>query len=234
MLMADDLGDHAPWVVTEHRGADSLAGNERQALGFETLHDDVILANGRPRVQEGCGIVSFVDPELDVSGWVSDFLPADEQFDRQAGRLRALSGLQISQMWTVWNLEFDEWFADLPVVLRLEHGPQLEVCWKNLDDLSITWDTIDLTVEPRAWGDWPLEWRLAATTGATLEHVAATSFRFVLEDVTDPTDIRATWLTTGLLLATDRGGLHIFNALDENGLATEPPPRDADHDWRRI
>lgn len=66
----------------------------------------------------------------------------------------------------------------MPIVLRLDHGPQLEVCWEKFDDLSITWDTIDVTVKPRAWVEWPLE--------------------------------------------------------DENGLAAQPPSRDADHDWRRI
>ena len=35
-------------------------------------------------------------------------------------------------------------------------------------------------------------------------------------------------------LATNRGDLHIFNALDENGLAAQRPPHDTDHDWRRI
>jgi hypothetical protein len=178
--------------------------------------------------------------DRDVSGWMPEFLSADEQFDRQAARLRALSGLRIAETWTVWNLEHDEWFADLPVVICVDRGPQLEVCWEKLDDLSITWDTIDVMVRPKAWVEWPLEWRqaahpaLAVMAGATLETVSATSFRFVTRNVADPRDVHEVWLTAGLWLATDRGDLHIFNALDENGLATRPPFRDADHDWRRI
>ncbi|MGV9365649.1 hypothetical protein [Amycolatopsis sp. NPDC003731] len=69
----------------------------------------------------------------DVSGWVPAFLPADDQLDRQAARLRSLTGHRIAETWTVWSLEHDEWFADLPVVLRLDDGPQLEVCWEKFD-----------------------------------------------------------------------------------------------------
>ncbi|UJW31007.1 hypothetical protein L3Q67_38400 [Saccharothrix sp. AJ9571] len=57
----------------------------------------------------------------------------------------------MDQTWTVWGLAHDEWIADLPVVLRLEQGPQLEICWEKFDDLWITWDTIDVAVEPEAW-----------------------------------------------------------------------------------
>ena len=150
------------------------------------------------------------------------------------------SGRRVAETWTVWDLEHDEWFADLPVVLRLNHGPQLEVCWEKLDDLSVTWNTIDVTVKPRAWVEWPLEWRqaahpaLAAIADATLEQISATSFRLVTGNVADPRDTHAVWLTTGLWLATSHGDLHIFNALDENGLAAQRPSRDTDHDWRHI
>jgi hypothetical protein len=45
LLMAHDLRDHAPRVVTEHSGADSLTRQEPQALGLKTLHDPAIIAN---------------------------------------------------------------------------------------------------------------------------------------------------------------------------------------------
>ena len=175
-----------------------------------------------------------------VSGWVPAFLPADEQLDRQAARLRSLTGHRVAQTWTVWALEHDEWFADLPVVLRLDHGPQLEVCWEKFDELSITWNTIDVTDTPTAWVEWPLEWRqaahpaLATIADATVDQIAATSSRFPTENAAEPFCIKASWLTTGLWLATSRGDLHIFNALDENGLSPQHPSRDAEHDWRHI
>ncbi|UJW29814.1 hypothetical protein L3Q67_31920 [Saccharothrix sp. AJ9571] len=88
--------------------------------------------------------------------------------------------------------------------------------------------------------EWPLEWRraahpaLAAIEHETLQQISATSCRFVTENVADTRDVHEAWLTTGLWLATDSGGLHVFNALDENGLAAQPPPRDADHNWHPI
>ena len=116
-----------------------------------------------------------------VSGWAPDFLPAEVQFSRSADALRGIVGYQISRTWVVWNLELDEWFADLPVVLQLKAGPQLEVCWEKFDDLSITWNTIDVTTTPRAWVEWPLVWRqaalpaLAAVTGDVVRTIAAST-----------------------------------------------------------
>jgi len=171
---------------------------------------------------------------------VPDFLPAEDQLDRQAARLRSLTGHRITETWTVWDLEHDEWFADLPVVLCLDHGPQLEVCWEQFDNLSITWNTIDVRLTPRAWVEWPLEWRqaahpaLTAIADATVDEVAATSSRFATENTAEPLGTEPTWLTTGLWLTTSRGDLHIFSALDENGLASQRPSRDSEHDWRHI
>jgi hypothetical protein len=175
-----------------------------------------------------------------VSGWLPDFLPADEQLAQQAERLRSLVGSRLTAAWIGRNLEDDEWFADLPVVLQFDHLPQLELCWEKFDDLSITWDTVDLTVTPKAWVEWPLEWReqahpaVASVVGTTVEQISATTSRFVTQNVDHPHKVRAVWLTTGLWLATSRGGLHIFNALDENGLESRLPARGADHDVRPI
>jgi hypothetical protein len=158
-----------------------------------------------------CQAVTPDDP--DVSGWLPEFLPADEQFAQQAERLRSLVGSRITGAWIVWNLEDDKWFADLPVVLQFDHLPQLELCWEKFDDLSITWDTVDLTVTPKAWVEWPLEWReqahpaVASVVGTTVDQISATTSRFVTQNVDHPHEVRAVWLMTGLWLATSRGGL---------------------------
>lgn len=178
--------------------------------------------------------------EPNVSGWRPDFLTAEDQFRQQSLSLRNLVGLRIAAAWTVWNLEHDEWFADLPVVIGFEEGPQLEVCWEKFDDLSITWDTIDVAVTPKAWVEWPLEWRqtahpaLAACVGSTIQDAQATTFRFTTQNTDHPHDVSSVWLTAGLWLATSGGGVHIFNALDENGLSDARPERDGEHDWRPV
>lgn len=188
-----------------------------------------------------CGTVDPVTPKNPhVSGWAPDFLPARSQFDRHVDRLRSLVGGQVSDAWVVWNLENDDWFADLPVVLQMKHGAQLEVCWEKFDELSITWGTIDVSVRPRAWVEWPLEWRpralpvLASVEGATVQDLAVSSFLFKTQNMDHPHNVSAVWLTTGLWIGTESGGLHIFNALDENGVSSQLPPRDNEHDWRTI
>lgn len=177
------------------------------------------------------------DPQ--VSGWMPDFRPAEEQFNRQSGPLRALVGRRILEAWTVWIVD-EDWFADLPVVIAFDDGSQVELAWQKFDELSLTWGTIDVGTVPRAWADCQLEWRrnadpaLAGVVGGVVTDLFVTRSLFELANREDPTDRSASWLTTGLWLATDQGDLHVFNALDENGLAAEPPPRDRTQDWRPL
>jgi hypothetical protein len=178
------------------------------------------------------------DPNF--SGWAPDFVPADSQFEAHADGLRSLIGDTVVDVWVVWNLEHEQWFADLPVVVQLRSGRQLEVCWEKLDDLSISWNTIDVAVTPKAWVEWPLTWRsrplpaLAPIIGRPLEEVAATSLLFTTRNVDHPYDANSVWLTNGLWVGARSGGLHIHNALDENGVESTPPRRDAGHDWRAV
>jgi hypothetical protein len=167
---------------------------------------------------------------FDVSGWIPQWAPARDQLKRQRLNLRALHRHRIVDSWLVWDLQHDTWFADLPVVLMFDHGEQLEVSWQKFDDLSITWNTIDTKRTPIAWVDWPLTWRpqghaaLRAITRQTITSTAATEHRFVTRQIAPPTnDEHSTWLVGGIWLGTDAGGLHIFNALDENGLSGEMP-----------
>lgn len=173
-----------------------------------------------------------------MSGWRPDFLPAHEQLQRQAARLRDFVGDRLETAWIVWDLERDTWLADLPVVLVLNDGRQLEVCWEKFDDLSITWDTIDLAVKPRAWVDWPLEWRqeahsalAAAMPVGELVQVAATRSSTHIRRSAERHDADRTWATTGLWFEGPGGtGVHVLNALDENGLSSTPPLRDPHHE----
>jgi hypothetical protein len=167
--------------------------------------------------------------DVDVSGWRPTWEPAETHLRTHATRLRSLRGRRVTDAWIVWNLELDEWFADLPVVAQFEDGLQLEVCWQKFDDLSITWNTIDVTVTPHAWVTWPLEWRsqahpaLSDIIGHAVVHVDVTEHLFTTRTVDQPNDIHSVWLTSGIWLQTAQSGLHIFNALDENGLSNEPP-----------
>jgi hypothetical protein len=174
--------------------------------------------------------------EFDISGWVPQWAQGRDHVSGQRTNLLALHGHRIIDSWLVWDLQHDKWFADLPVVLVLDHGRQLEVCWKNLDILSITWNTIDVSTTPIAWVTWPLAWRsqghesLRAVTGQTITLAAFTEYRFTTRQLLPPTnELRSTWLVAGIWLETHDGGLHIFNALDENGLSSSAPIVGEDH-----
>jgi hypothetical protein len=167
--------------------------------------------------------------DVDVSGWRPTWEPAETHLRTHAERLRSLRGRRVTDAWIVWNLEVDEWFADLPVVVQFEDGLHLEVCWQKFDDLSITWNTIDVAVTPHAWVTWPLEWRsqghpaLSKIIDDPIIQVEATEHLFTTRTVDQSYDIHSVWLISGIWLRTAQTGLHIFNALDENGLSSEPP-----------
>jgi hypothetical protein len=169
--------------------------------------------------------------DFDISGWAPRWAPARDQINLQRTNLLSLRDRQIIDSQVVWDLEHDKWFADLPVTLMLDDGRQLEVSWQKFDDLSITWNTIDVSTTPVAWVTWPLTWRsqghesLRAINGGTITAVASTEHRFTTQQVSPPptsTEVNSTWLVGGLWLETDHAGLHIFNALDENGLTNDP------------
>jgi hypothetical protein len=139
---------------------------------------------------------------------------------------------RVVDSWLVWDLEHDKWFADLPVILMLDDGRKLAVSWRKLDDLSITWNSMAVSATPIAWMTWPLARRsqshesLRSVTGSVINAVASTKHRFTTRQVAPPTAVGAetyaTWLIRGIWLGTDGVGLHIFNALDENGLSNDP------------
>ncbi|WP_255622050.1 hypothetical protein [Pseudonocardia sp. DSM 110487] len=85
------------------------------------------------------------------------------------------------------------------------------------------------TVTPHACVTWPLEWRsqahpaLSDIIGHAAVQIDVTEHLFTTRRVDQPTDIHSVWLTSGIWLQTAQSGLHIFNALDENGLSNEPP-----------
>ncbi len=172
-------------------------------------------------------------PDFEISGWVPSWAPARATLADQRADLHALAGRRIIDSWLVWDTDHDGWFADLPVVLLLDNGRQLEASWQNWGELSITWNTIDVTTTPIGSVTWPpLAWRsqahpsLHTVTGEVITEAASTEHLFTTRQIYPPsTDagLSAVWLASGLWLRTAASGLHIFNALDENGLSNKTP-----------
>jgi hypothetical protein len=185
------------------------------------------LACVRPQAWDADRVSTF-----EISGWVPNLATAEAQIADHAADLRSVVGRRVIDAWIAWDLEHDRWFADLPVVLELDSQDRLELSWQKFDDLSITWNSIDVSIAPKAWVTWPLEWRvrahpaLAAFVGNVVESVEVTHHRFTTVRAAHPEQEPAsTWLAGGIWFGASTG-LHVFNALDENGLSNDAVPSD--------
>lgn len=73
-------------------------------------------------------------------------------------RLQGLKGKKIKDIWVAWEKNSDEWFNDLPVIIRFEDC-QLELCAYKSGEYAITFNQIDLTEENDYYGtDFLLSW----------------------------------------------------------------------------
>lgn len=134
-------------------------------------------------------------------------------------RLTALTGRVLTRVWLVWDLRDDEWFPDCPVLFDFG-GEQVEVNHWKLDDLSLTWNTIDPD-RPVRWPGFDLEWRaeplpeLAAVRGLPLQGVELLAW----------TGKDAAEGNVDVSFVFPDARVTVFNALDENGLGFDPRQR---------
>jgi hypothetical protein len=168
---------------------------------------------GRPAVRD-TPLVVF---DFGIAGYQPLWLNGvGEVVDRHGRRLGELAGRLLTNTWVVWDLDDDQWFADCPVVLDFA-GERLEVNHQKFDDLSITWNSIDVTRAP-VWptsGGSGLVWRNDVPAVLVSRHgqqvVAVELLEWTGGDVADGS------VAVGLRFAD--GWLTIHNDLDANGLA---------------
>jgi hypothetical protein len=164
-----------------------------------------------------------------VSGWRPDFRAAGERLSDRSETLLALVGRPVVAGWTIWDHERRRWFPVGPLVLVLDDGSQVEIAWRGGNDLSITRDTVDLTVPARVIGKaWA--WRasepqpVAAIAGRTITGFAAVETPCFDggEDLSGelPMDRVKCWLADGLWIEFGDVGLHVYNGADENGYSS--------------
>ncbi|GIH78275.1 hypothetical protein Plo01_47040 [Planobispora longispora] len=154
---------------------------------------------------------------MGISGFEPTFLAGFEAVRKEHGPgLAALSGRRLTGFAIVRFVEDGDWFADCPVVLNFD-GVQIEICHWKLDELSISWNSIDTTT---AISDW--EWfeltpawssadeRLEPFIGQELREVALLEWRPSSHDLAAG--------TIAVEFVFDAGCFHIANALDENSI----------------
>ncbi|WP_426513405.1 hypothetical protein ACPPVO_24025 [Dactylosporangium sp. McL0621] len=175
-----------------------------------------------------------------ISGWRSNYVPAPEQLRRQRSNLLALVGQRLQAGWVGWELARDRWQPVIPLVLVFDGGVQLELAWA--DDLSISWNTIDLRAAFTLVGR-PHEWRsahpqpLAAVAGRILTGWAVTESPYFSGDVDLtgelPMDLVAGWSMEGLWIEFGDIGLHVFGGADTTYIS-EAPERPCDDGHTRV
>jgi hypothetical protein len=169
-----------------------------------------------------------------MSGWVSSFAALPDQLRHHGDGLAGLIGQLLIAGWTGWRPDTGRWFPIIPLVLVFEGGAQLELSWNHRDELSVTWNTIDLAVPPHVFGK-PCEWRssqpdpLIGVAGRTLTGFATVETPYFQGDDLDfskglPMHAVAGWTATGLWIGFGDCGLLVYSAAEDNGLSAEQIP----------
>ncbi len=164
--------------------------------------------------REGPQVFDFGLPGY-VPTWTNDL---DALVTTQSGRLGDLVGRRLVGASLMWDAKRDVWWADGPVVLDFD-GVRLEINHQKFDDLSITWDTIDLD-RPIRWAGSrrpKLRWRHDVPQDlAELHGRPVTGVQLLRWASDDPTDLGNGSPEVGFAFGVRE--MTVFNALDENGL----------------
>lgn len=158
--------------------------------------------------------------DFGIEGYQPVWLDRRSDVAREHGqRLSGLAGRTLTRVWIVWDMQDDEWFSDCPVLFDFD-GEQVEVNHQKLDELSVTWNTID-TRRPVHWPGFRLQWRpealpeLHALRGLSLKEVELLEWTGA--------DVARGNIDVSFVFEQKRAT--VFNALDENGLSFNPPER---------
>lgn len=129
-------------------------------------------------------------------------------------RLSALFGRTLAHTWVLWDVGDDSWFCDAPVLFDFGDA-QLEIQHNKLDELSITWNTID-PLSPVTWPDSALAWRNDAIPDLERLRGQPVVAGELLEWRVHGPDLANGMVAVGITF--EHGQVLVHNALDENGL----------------
>ena len=161
---------------------------------------------------------------------IHDYRP---QWSKQAGELREhlrairadFTGRPIHAVWTLWDVENDEWFNDAPVIVDVG-GSRLEICATKLDEMSVSVNTIDIA-KPVFWcsdeddGEPAMRWTdrihscLTGVASQRIESFCIMEYRIDsgLQDM-----LGLNWVVAGIGLELEDGYFEVSNGLDCNAM----------------
>ena len=154
-------------------------------------------------------------------------------------RLIELIGKHLDLSWVLWNTKSDEWFSDAPVILRFD-GIQMEISFRQLDELSISWGAIDIERKPDwyelgtpkdslfefGWKENALD-ELKKSLGNMIKDIYLGEYLYgpkILLDKVNPENIGKifeNWHINFIEFEFDQGSLAIYNSLDTNGITSD-------------
>lgn len=122
-------------------------------------------------------------------------------------RLQGLNGKQIKEIWVAWEQNEDEWFNDLPVIIRFEDC-QLELCANKFDEYAVTFDQIDISEEIDYYGaDFVIRWE---------KNKLKELNEYINKQIVKIEIIEWVGLLTGMGFYFEKGYFAVCNGMDEN------------------
>jgi hypothetical protein len=122
----------------------------------------------------------MLDPRLFVSR-------VDDLLKTNGSRLQGLCGKTIRATWVAWDEERNDWLPDEAVILGVG-SDTLEIVFWKMDEVALTWNSIDTSARPAWVANWDeglaLTWRkdalpaLRSVVGKTITGVSIVEYRF--------------------------------------------------------
>jgi hypothetical protein len=178
----------------------------------------------------------------------SFFYSVEELIKFNGNKLRNLIGKSIREAWVIWELNSDEWHSDGVIILCFD-DMNIEICTHNLNELSITWNEIDVNVALESYdfeeyGKFDFEWRkdsleqFKLIKGRIVKEIEIFEYKFtttVTFNKSSPEEIGRKdeqYILNGIGFKLDDGYFSIYNGLDTNALTTER--NTTDHRYTKI
>ncbi len=173
---------------------------------------------------------------LGIENYNPKFFSSATDITAELGRkLKNLVGKKLLEVWIVWDTNDNEWFRECPVVLNIE-GTQLELCNAKTDELSITFDIIDMSQNINWYDieDFKLEWRkeplseLSLVIDKKIINIELIEYNFQTEIIFSKDNPQligkqnSVWILNGIGFELEGGYFCVFNSGDENSISMQP------------
>ncbi|MDF2587636.1 MAG: hypothetical protein K0S41_1477 [Anaerocolumna sp.] len=161
----------------------------------------------------------------------------NEFIESNGKKLKNVIGKQIEYTMVMWEENDNEWDSDGVVVICVE-GYNIEICNKNLNELSVTINEINFSSDLEAYdfekfGKFKFEWRKDALevlnniNGRIIKDIELIEYKFeskIKYNENDTNELgkkQTTYLLNGIGLNLDDGYISVFNSGDTNGISND-------------